>query len=149
MQEEPITYAAKPRVVASTVAGQRRALLEAIQRAPADYRTLTNEEWAEIFGLYWGVRELMGVVRWRQLWTKIKIYRQQPAAGPNGWDLWCWLEDARDWRRNRARTQRGQGIRRWKTLQLSPKKHAAHKQRNRENQRRRRERLSDIPIAAE
>lgn len=142
MQTEPITYAADPRIVAETITGQRKALLDTIRRLPPDYTTLSNTQWLEVFSLYWGVRELMGIERWRQLWATIKRYRQQPRAEPCGWDLWCWLEDARDWRREQARTQSGRGKRRWKTLQKSPKKHAAHKQRNREAQRRRRARLS-------
>lgn len=143
MQNKPITYGVQPRVVSTDITEQHDAFLDALDECPLDHTQLTNAQWAACFSLMLGLRELLGPQRWDKHWQRIKAYKQHKRLPQNDvLDMWCWFERARWWRRDMARTKAGVGKARWKTLKSTPKKHAAHKQRNREAQRRRRARLS-------
>lgn len=142
MQDE-IKFAADPVVVGTSMDEQFDAFferLDALRATSLSHETISNEQWQQLFGLYWGLRELMAPTLWSKWWKRVGAYIDSGASDNYVLSGWAWFTRAMNWRRAKARTAGGREARRWETLKRSPRKHAAHKARNRDAQRRRRRR---------
>ena len=150
MHDNHIIYAAEPRTVSTDPDTQFEAFLDELDRVyetcpDGDWTEITNLDWVSLFGLYWGCKPLVTSTHWTTLWRKIRSEMDHPVED-SGYDGWAWFARAMNWRRQKVRTQRGQGKQRWASQKNTPK-HEAQKVRNAEAQRRRRARkaIPELP----